>query len=158
MDKQSVYKRIMEVVSGVASDLGAKGVALFSASGLLLASNFSDERAEQKLRLATQAVMVLDRLLGRSLGNPKKTLILDASGEMLVVKELGEGGLRCYLSMLIPGEIPLGIAMLESEIVDHELRRLAKQRDRRDAVEELLSKLESHPLFKLLGMRGEKDG
>jgi len=179
MSEKFLYKKLTELLGIIARDLNAYGAAIFDLSGLPIAKWLGSRKdIEQALKTVTWTIIMIDKLITESLGKHRKTLILDTDNDRILIKQIEDKQLKCYLSVITPLDTPLGIILFESEFIEGELSRLSvklqqvgssgsskkvksninivDQETVNESITELLSKIESHPLFKLLSSSVKK--
>ena len=169
MPEKFVYKRLNDLLTNIVKDLNACGAMIFDTYGLPIVKYISSDKedVEQLLKFITWAIITLDNLVFNSIGQHKKTLIIDVMNEKVVIRQITNTRLSGYLSIATPIEVPIGIILFESEFIEREINKLVAGESKitntqckygsNQGIKDLLDKIEKHPLFKLLNSIGKEN-
>jgi len=177
MVEKFLYRKLNELLTSIAKDLNANGAMIIDMYGLPIAK-YTDNKydnVDYLLKFITWTIITLDKLIFNSVGEHRKVLIVDIADNRVIVRQIESQSLKCYLSIVTPVDIPIGIVLFESEFVEKELNKIIsgnkKSRHEEittklesqggtefdDGIRALLDKIEKHPLFKLLSSTGRRN-
>lgn len=159
-------KRLVELLHEIKSVSNALACFVFDKRGLLVTKPIGGEGVDVSrfVSFSVLASLMIDRFARDSGIGGLRVLVVDAGDDTIVTRKIEwGGGSEYYLALLMGSDAPIGLAIIEAENIEKNFGGGRGKEARRAVggvepeVENLMAKLEQHPLFKALVSRGESE-
>ncbi len=166
---QNILNRLKEWLESLLNEFNASYISMLDERGLVILEASNKENIPKNLmKYIGSFSIALSSYIARSLNDSVSYILIETRNNIIIIYGLIYSGRRYHLMILLNKDIPIGMVLFRLDNLVHEIDRLLKtyeyhkvseeSRIKIDEIEDfenLLRKVESHPLYKLL-MRSVK--